>query len=94
MRESYRVVVTREGRNWLADVPDLEGARTWGRNLPSLDRYVREVIILADDLPDEAGPEMVLDYEYRPHRRRISQVTPATREPGQARRRSANSVAQ
>lgn len=51
--KTYRVVVTREGDAWLADVPDLEGVHTWAKNLPSLDANVREAIALAEDLPDE-----------------------------------------
>jgi DNA-binding CsgD family transcriptional regulator len=62
--QSYRVVVTREDSHWLADVPDLQGAHTYARNLPALDQAVREVIVLAADLPDEAMPELVIDYDY------------------------------
>ena len=61
---SYRVVVTREGNHWLADVPELQGAHTYARNLPTLDQAVREVIVLAADLPDDAMPELVIDYDY------------------------------
>jgi DNA-binding CsgD family transcriptional regulator len=61
---SYRVVVTREDGHWLADVPELQGAHTYARNLPTLDQGVREVIVLAADLPDEAMPELVIDYDY------------------------------
>jgi hypothetical protein len=60
----YRVVVTREDNHWLADVPELQGAHTYARNLPTLDQAVREVIVLAADLPDEAMPELVIDYDY------------------------------
>lgn len=61
---AYRVVVTREDGHWLADVPALPGAHTFARNLPALDQSVREVIVLADDLPDAAMPELVLEYDY------------------------------
>lgn len=61
---SYRVVVTREDGAWLADVPELDGAHTWARSLPALDRGVREVIVLAADLPDEAMAGLDVDYEY------------------------------
>jgi len=61
---TYRVVVTRDGGHWLADVPELQGAHTYARSLPALDQAVREVIVLAADLPDEAMPELVLDYDY------------------------------
>ena len=60
----HEVVVTREDGLWLADVPGLEGAHTFARSLPSLDQAVREVIVLAADLPDEAMPGLVLDYWY------------------------------
>lgn len=62
--DTYRVVVTREDGQWLADVPSLEGAHTYARSLPTLDQAVREVVVLAVDLPDEAMPVLVLDYEY------------------------------
>jgi predicted RNase H-like HicB family nuclease len=41
---AYRVVVTREDSHWLADVPELQGAHTYARSLPTLDQAVREVI--------------------------------------------------
>jgi DNA-binding NarL/FixJ family response regulator len=61
---AYRVVVTREDDHWLADVPELQGAHTYARNLPTLDQAVREVIVLADDMPDEAMPDLVIEYDY------------------------------
>jgi predicted RNase H-like HicB family nuclease len=63
-RHAYRVVVTREDGQWLADVPELQGAHTYARSLPSLDQAVREVVVLAADLPDEAMPELILGYDY------------------------------
>jgi hypothetical protein len=57
----YRVIVTREGDAWLADVPELDGART----LPALDRAVREVVVMAADRPDEDMPALRLAYDYR-----------------------------
>ena len=62
--DTYRVVVTREDGYWLADVPSLEGAHTYARSLPNLDQAVREVVVLAADLPDEAMPSLRLEYEY------------------------------
>ena len=59
--DTYCVVVTREDGHWLADVPSLEGAHTFARSLPTLDQAVREVVVLAADLPDEAMPVLVLD---------------------------------
>jgi hypothetical protein len=64
-RRGYQVVVTRDDGAWLAEVSELVGASTFARTLPALDRSVREVIVLADDLPDEAIGELALDYEYR-----------------------------
>jgi predicted RNase H-like HicB family nuclease len=61
---SYRVVVTRQDGQWLADVPELQGAHTFARSLPALDQAAREVIVLAADLPDEAMPELLIDYDY------------------------------
>jgi hypothetical protein len=61
---AFRVVVTRQDGQWLADVPELQGAHTYARSLPSLDQAVREVVVLAADLPDQAMPELVLDYDY------------------------------
>ena len=63
-RRTFRVVVTREDDQWLAEVPELQGAHTYARSLPSLDQAVREVVVLAAGLPDEAVPELVLDYDY------------------------------
>ena len=62
--KAYRVVVTREEGHWLADVPALEGAHTYSRSLPALDQAVREVVVLAADLPDEAMPSLMFEYEY------------------------------
>ncbi len=64
MTKTYRVVVTREGESWLADVLDVAGTHTWAKNLPSLDRSVREAIALAEDLPDGAEGGLALDYGY------------------------------
>jgi len=61
---AYRVVVTREDGHWLADLPGLQGAHTYARSLPALDQAVREVVVLAADLPDEAMPGLTLDYDY------------------------------
>ncbi|WP_328522861.1 type II toxin-antitoxin system HicB family antitoxin [Kribbella sp. NBC_00359] len=61
---TYHVHVTREGDQWLADVPELDGASTYASNLTALDRYVREVVVLAADLPDSAMPDLQLDWSY------------------------------
>lgn len=60
----YKVSVTREDDAWVADVPDLQGVRTWARDLPTLDRSVREAVALAEDLPDGAEAGLRLDYRY------------------------------
>ena len=63
----YRVAVRRDpedARFWLADVEGLAGAHTSSRSLASLDRYVREVIVLAADLPDGAEAGLGLEWEY------------------------------
>jgi hypothetical protein len=61
---TYGVHVTREGDQWLADVPALEGTQTYAPNLTALDRYVREIIVLAEDLPASATRDLVLDWSY------------------------------
>jgi hypothetical protein len=63
----YRVAVRRDpedSRFWLADVEGLDGAHTSSRSLATLDRYVREVIVLAADLPDEVEDRLELDWHY------------------------------
>jgi hypothetical protein len=57
---SYRVVVTRDDTRWLAEVPELSGAHACAGPLRTLDRDVREAVVMAAELP---GPE--LGYEYR-----------------------------
>ncbi|MGH3905056.1 MAG: helix-turn-helix domain-containing protein [Pseudonocardiaceae bacterium] len=61
----YRVIVTHEDGTWLADVPELEGAHTYARTLPALDRAVREVVVMAADRPDADMPALQLAYDYR-----------------------------
>jgi len=60
----YTVDVTREDGQWLADVPGLPGAHTFAGNLVTLDKYVREVIVLVEDLPEEESATIALDYRY------------------------------
>lgn len=64
MTQQYRVVVTREGSSWLARVPGMRAAQTFARNLPSLERSIREVIALLEDLPDGAESELVLEWDF------------------------------
>jgi predicted RNA binding protein YcfA (HicA-like mRNA interferase family)/predicted RNase H-like HicB family nuclease len=60
----YHVVVTRDGDRWMADVPALPGTHTWAKTLRALDRNVREVIGMVEDLPRSAEAAMDLDMEY------------------------------
>jgi predicted RNase H-like HicB family nuclease len=62
---SYHVVVTRDGDGWMADVPAVQGTHTWAKTLRALDRNVREVIGLVEDLPRSAEASLDLDVEYR-----------------------------
>jgi hypothetical protein len=61
---TYHVVVTREDGAWLAEVPDLSGGHTYARTLAALDKAVREVIVLAADLPDEVMGSLRLSWDY------------------------------
>jgi hypothetical protein len=61
---TYDVHVSREGDQWLADVPELEGTQTYASNLTALDRYVREIIVLAVDLPASAAADLALRWSY------------------------------
>lgn len=63
--KTYYVVVTHENGAWLADVPTLAGAHTFARNIPSLQKAVREVIALVEDLPEGAEGDLNVDFEYR-----------------------------
>lgn len=60
--KQYTVVVTREGDHWLSDVPEVPGAHTFARSLPSLLTATREAIIVMDDLDDNA--EVLLRCRY------------------------------
>lgn len=58
-----RVVVTREGGHWLADVPELDGTHTYAKSLVRLDAEVREAIALALDLPEGDEEALKLDWD-------------------------------
>ena len=60
---TYTADITREGKNWLATVTNLDGASTWVPNFRQLNFYVREAISLAEDPPD--GPEDTLEITWR-----------------------------
>lgn len=87
--DTYRVVVAREDGRWLADVPALAGAHTYARSLPALDQAIREVVVLAADLPDEAMPGLVLDYEVVEGCAPVSAPAWIAAPPGRAQRRRA-----
>lgn len=76
---TYRVIVTREGDAWLADVPGVEGTHTYAKNLPGLDRNVREAIALAEDLPDGAEAGLALEYEYETGDEVLDRITAEVR---------------
>lgn len=59
---TYTVEVTRENDTWLADVPAVAGAHTFARSLRGLAQSVREVVVLMDDLPDDA--DVRLDFHF------------------------------
>ena len=43
----------------------MTGEHTFERDLPALDRRVREAIVLTGDLPDGSEVHLTLAYEYR-----------------------------
>ena len=57
-------MVTRDGDGWMADVPALPDTHTWAKTLRSLDRNVREVIGMVEDLPRSAETAMELEMDY------------------------------
>ena len=61
----YHVVVTRDGDGWMADVTALPGTHTWAKSLRALDRSVREVIGMVEDLPRSAEAALDLEMDYR-----------------------------
>src|SRR5216683_913491 len=61
---NYRVVVTRDGDGWMADVPALPGTHTWAKTLRALDGNVREVIGMVEDLPRSAEAALDLELDY------------------------------
>jgi predicted RNase H-like HicB family nuclease len=61
----YHVVVTRDGDGWMADVPALPGTHTWAKTLRALDRNVREVIGMVEDLPRSAEAALDLEMDYQ-----------------------------
>ncbi|HEX2821393.1 MAG TPA: type II toxin-antitoxin system HicB family antitoxin [Streptosporangiaceae bacterium] len=60
----YHVVVNRDGDGWMADVPALPGTHTWAKTLRALDRSVREVIGMVEDLPRSAEATLDVEMDY------------------------------
>ena len=79
-RPTYRVVVSREGEAWLADVPELSGAHTFARTLSALDKAVREVIVLAADLPDDAMDSLLITWDYHTGDDKVDEQTALVRQ--------------
>lgn len=78
MTANFRVVVHRDpedARFWLADVEGLTGAHASSRSLATLDRYVRDVIVLVADLPGHADRELELEWVYRTGDRELDKET-------------------
>lgn len=58
----YTAVLTREGRDWIATVANLDGVNTWATSLSQLDAHVREAIALAEDLPEGEEDSLVVEW--------------------------------
>jgi hypothetical protein len=61
---SFRVVVSREGEHWLGQLDGAGAGQTFAPTLQKLDRYLREVIVLAADLPESVARQLILEYEF------------------------------
>ena len=72
---TYTVHVTREGRSWLGEVPSLPGAHTFASSLSTLDRAMREVIVLAADLPDDTEDDLDLAWDLSDVDQRAAEAT-------------------
>ncbi len=59
---TYHVFVVREDDAWLVDIPDAQGAFTDSDDLAMLDTYCREVVVLAEELPSSAKPDLEFDW--------------------------------
>ena len=62
---AVEVVVTRDGAQWLASLPQFPGMRVSARTFPGLDQAVRDAIIIAENLPEDASRGIPLHYEYQ-----------------------------
>ena len=60
IRSVYRVVFTRDDNGrWFVRCPDVPGAHSHGRTLASARANIREAIVLALDVTDDAGFDLV-----------------------------------
>lgn len=62
---TFRVVYTKEGKDWTVVAPDAHPAHSWGPTLKSAAEHIKEAIALVLDLPEGAEQSMVLDPEYK-----------------------------
>src|SRR5260221_11301201 len=90
---SYHVVVTRDGDGWMADVPALPGTHTWAKTLRALDRSVREVIGMVEDLPRSAEAGLDLDMDYRTGDPDLDERAGRLRSPRREQERAAPEIA-
>lgn len=60
----FRVVFSKEGKDWTVVAPEVHPAHSWGPNLQSAAEHIKEAIALVRDLPEGAEQTMVLDAEY------------------------------
>lgn len=63
MTNTHHVSVSREGTNWLASVPGVDGVHTYARTLAGLEREVREAIAIVLDLTEDAEAGLELTWE-------------------------------
>lgn len=62
---TVNVVFTKEGNNWTVVAPDVHPAHSWGPNLRSATKHIKEAIALVLDLPEGAEQLIELDADYR-----------------------------
>ncbi len=62
---TYRVVFTKEGKEWTVVAPNVHPAYSWGPNLRSASEHIKEAIALVLDLPAGAEKTIALDAEYQ-----------------------------
>ena len=59
----YHAEVLFDGHAWTASVTNADGAHTYSRTLRGLEHEIREAIVAAEDLPDDAAIE--IDYDWQ-----------------------------